>query len=59
MKKGQTGKTMMITFCLDIQDSKTVFKYEIRPEKQLFTLSIFSVNIFLISENSLKIWKKG
>ena len=23
-------------FCLDIEDSKTVFKYEIRPEKNVY-----------------------
>ena len=33
MKNGKTGKMKMLTFSPpDIQDSKTVFKYEIRTE---------------------------
>ena len=41
LKKPKTGTTKMKTFCPNIQDSNTVFRYEIRPELRpvkLFTL---------------------
>ena len=47
MKKPKTGKTMTITFCPDIQESRTVFEYELRP-----------VNRGGIIENPQKMFKR-
>ena len=45
MKKPKPGKTKMITFLLWIQDSKTVFEYEI--QQKFVTCEIFYSEIYI------------
>ena len=54
--KNQEADNATVSFCPDIQDSKTVFKYELRPSKFLklsIGINTFSANLVEFIEKKM------